>query len=146
MNKSKGFTIIELIVVIAIIAILAAIVLVNVTTYINKAKDARIKSDMGSIALAMGSCFSSNQGSSYAGCFANTTYIPTALTTDITGQGGTAVAVTSDATIAAETPAGQEYCASTKLNDGTYLCVDYTGVTKNTATSICTTTITACPN
>ena len=46
MNKQKGFTIIELIVVIAIIAILAAIVLVNVTSYINKAKDAAIKSDL----------------------------------------------------------------------------------------------------
>ena len=40
MNKQKGFTIIELIVVIAIIAILAAIVMVNVTQYINKGKDA----------------------------------------------------------------------------------------------------------
>ena len=43
MNKSKGFTIIELIVVIAIIAILAAIVMDNVTQYINKSKDASIK-------------------------------------------------------------------------------------------------------
>ena len=40
MNKQKGFTIIELIVVIAIIAVLAAIVLVNVTQYINKGRDA----------------------------------------------------------------------------------------------------------
>ena len=41
MNKNlskKGFTIIELLVVIAIIAVLAAIVLVNVTKYINKGK------------------------------------------------------------------------------------------------------------
>ena len=43
---SKGFTIIELIVVIAIIAVLAGIVLVNVTQYINKSKDASIEADM----------------------------------------------------------------------------------------------------
>ncbi|MEI7424687.1 MAG: prepilin-type N-terminal cleavage/methylation domain-containing protein, partial [Candidatus Staskawiczbacteria bacterium] len=47
MQKSKsGFTIIELIVVIAIIAILAAIVMVNVTQYINKSKDASVKVTM----------------------------------------------------------------------------------------------------
>jgi len=46
MQKREGFTIIELIVVIAIIAVLAAIVLVNVTQYINKSKDAAIKGEM----------------------------------------------------------------------------------------------------
>jgi prepilin-type N-terminal cleavage/methylation domain-containing protein len=49
MNKSKGFTIIELIVVIAIIAVLATIVLVNVTSYINKGKDAAIKGNVATI-------------------------------------------------------------------------------------------------
>ncbi len=45
MLKQKGFTIIELIVVIAIIAVLAGIVLVNVTQYIKKAKDTAVKAD-----------------------------------------------------------------------------------------------------
>ena len=45
----KGFTIIELIVVIAIIAILAAIVMVNVTKYINQSKDAAIQADLKAI-------------------------------------------------------------------------------------------------
>jgi len=44
MSNNKGFTIIELIVVIAIIAVLAGIVLVNVQGYTNKAKDASMKS------------------------------------------------------------------------------------------------------
>ena len=44
-----GFTIIELIVVIAIIAVLATIVLVNVTQYINKAKDSAIKANLDTI-------------------------------------------------------------------------------------------------
>ena len=39
-NKSKGFTIIELLVVVAIIAVLTGIVLVNVTSYITKGRDA----------------------------------------------------------------------------------------------------------
>ena len=48
MNKQKGFTIIELIVVIAIIAVLVAIVLVNVTQYITKGKNAAIKGNLSS--------------------------------------------------------------------------------------------------
>ena len=51
-NFSKGFTIIELIVVIAIIAVLAGIVLVNVTQYINKGKDTAVKGDMRSLQTA----------------------------------------------------------------------------------------------
>jgi len=50
MQKQKGFTIIELIVVIAIIAVLATIVMINVTSYIGKSKDAAIKGNMSSIA------------------------------------------------------------------------------------------------
>ena len=146
LSQVKGFTIIELIVVIAIIAILAAIVLVNVTTYINKAKDARILSDMGSIALGMGGCSSAGGATggtigSYAGCSANVTYVPAALATDILAQyASSALTYTSDAN------AASAYCASAKLNSGLYVCIDSTGVTKSSATSICTAALTACPN
>ncbi|MCX6719760.1 MAG: prepilin-type N-terminal cleavage/methylation domain-containing protein [Candidatus Staskawiczbacteria bacterium] len=46
MQKQRGFSIIELIVVIAIIAVLASIVMVSVTVYINKAKIATVQADM----------------------------------------------------------------------------------------------------
>ena len=46
MQKTKGFTIIELLVVIAIIAVLASIVLVNVSNYISKGKDAAAKGNL----------------------------------------------------------------------------------------------------
>ena len=62
MQLKKGFTIIELIVVIAIIAILAAIVLVNVTQYINKSKDAAVQGNMSSIQTAAAACFSDTSG------------------------------------------------------------------------------------
>ncbi len=48
-HKNKGFTIIELIVVIAIIAILAAIIISGVTIYIQKAKDVRLNADFQQI-------------------------------------------------------------------------------------------------
>jgi prepilin-type N-terminal cleavage/methylation domain-containing protein len=45
-SLSKGFTIIELIVVIAIIAVLAGIVLVNVQQYVNKSKNAAVEANL----------------------------------------------------------------------------------------------------
>ena len=43
MKKQKGFTLIEMLIVIAIIAILAALILYSATKYINKGRDATIK-------------------------------------------------------------------------------------------------------
>jgi prepilin-type N-terminal cleavage/methylation domain-containing protein len=51
-SSAKGFTIIELIVVIAIITVLASIVMVSVTQYINKSKVASIKKSMASLNIA----------------------------------------------------------------------------------------------
>ena len=133
MEKSKGFTIIELIVVIAIIAILASIVLVNVTSYINKAKDAKIKSDIANIALAMGSCLADT--GTYVGCI-GTDKVPQTLIDDInaTGTGGTFVT--------SATPTASAYCMGSSLPGGGNVCADATGVTTATA---CTTLITKCP-
>lgn len=49
LSQSKGFTIIELVVVIAIIAVLAAIVLVNVTQYISKGRDAAAQGNLATM-------------------------------------------------------------------------------------------------
>jgi len=51
LSQSKGFTIIELIVVIAIIAILAAIVLVNLTPYINKGRDSAVRGELANLII-----------------------------------------------------------------------------------------------
>lgn len=56
MSNQKGFTVIELIVVIAIIAVLAAVVLVNVTQYMDKGKDAAIRGNLSSL-VARGTKF-----------------------------------------------------------------------------------------
>ena len=53
MNKSqRGFTIIELVVVIAIVAVLSGIVIINVNTYLNKAKITRFEQEAGNFEKA----------------------------------------------------------------------------------------------
>jgi type IV pilus assembly protein PilA len=51
-KNKKGFTIIELIVVIVIIAILSVIVTASVVQYIKKGKDAAIKEQISQIKIA----------------------------------------------------------------------------------------------
>jgi prepilin-type N-terminal cleavage/methylation domain-containing protein len=61
MNHHKGFTIIELIVVVAIVAILAAVVITSVSQYIKKSKDTAFKADMRS-AVSYGTVYFGNNG------------------------------------------------------------------------------------
>jgi len=144
-NNQKGFTLAELIVVIVIIAVLASIVMISVAQYIGKAKDARIKSDMVNIALAMAACFSSNGTyQSYNGspaCFDNTIYVSSALKADITSANG------NNGGVLVENNSATAYCLSTQLasDDNVYVCVDSIGVTKTSATAICTSS-NVCPN
>jgi len=73
MQKQKGFTIIELIVVIAIIAVLATIVMINVTSYIGKSKDASIKGNMSTIASTAAGFYDDNKA--YTNLVNNTTVL-----------------------------------------------------------------------
>lgn len=59
-NYNKGFTIIELVVVIAIIAILAAIVLVNINGFLMKGRDAKRKADLHNLSVALKSYYAAN--------------------------------------------------------------------------------------
>lgn len=123
MNKAKGFTIIELLVVVAIIAVLTGIVLVNVTSYINKGKDAAIKGNMATMSTNA-AVFYDNNSSTYVGFAASAGY--TAPATAITSAN--AAPVTFESATA--------YCVKAALKDGTTWCVDHTGFkgTVNTAT------------
>ncbi|MCX6718701.1 MAG: prepilin-type N-terminal cleavage/methylation domain-containing protein [Candidatus Staskawiczbacteria bacterium] len=60
----KGFTIIELVVVIAITAVLSGIILFSVTQYISRGKDANVSGSLA-ILIPAGEVFYNNNGNSY---------------------------------------------------------------------------------
>lgn len=122
MNKQKGFTIIELIVVIAIIAVLAAIVLVNVTSYIAKGKDSSIKGNMASM-VTMDAAFYDENGT-HVGLSANAAYA--SGVTAIDSANGVSGTVLDEMTATA-------WCLESDLNDGSDWCVDNTGYKGGTA-------------
>ncbi|MBU2539794.1 prepilin-type N-terminal cleavage/methylation domain-containing protein [Patescibacteria group bacterium] len=131
MKTSKGFTIIELLVVIAIIAVLAGIVLVNVTSYINKGKDAAIKGNLATI-MTNGAVFfddTTKGNGTYTAFCADAGYtIPAAAIT--------ATGVTPTCTIASGS-AAYCACAPLKATSGTVFCIDSTGAKEETVSSTC---------
>jgi prepilin-type N-terminal cleavage/methylation domain-containing protein len=68
MKRQSGFTIVELIVVIATIAVLASMVLSNVNQYMVKARDAKRIRDLDSIRKALDMYFSDNGYYPPTGC------------------------------------------------------------------------------
>src|ERR1700761_40839 len=59
-NKSKGFTIVELLIVIVVIGILATLVIVTFTGIQQKARDSKRKTDIGAVQASLESYYSSN--------------------------------------------------------------------------------------
>lgn len=128
MNKSKGFTIIELLVVIAIIAVLAAIVLVNVTQYINKGKDAAIQGNLASVMTNAAVYFDTN--GNYTGLCADATVAAALAAADTAYDGNTTPNQVTDCNGGTSAWAA---CGQLKVSDS-YFCVDSTGAKKAIAT------------
>ena len=59
---SKGFTLVELLIVVSIIGILASMIITNVTSSRSKADDAKRKSDLNQLKTAMQLYYGDNQG------------------------------------------------------------------------------------
>ena len=146
MYKQKGFTIIELIVVIAIIAVLAAIVLVNVTQYISKGKAAAIEGNMATLLTNSATYLDQNPTShgldfinANSGCDSDADG-NSPIKTAITNAGGTLTCVGD--------PNSQNWCGAvaTMPTGGTYAsyCVDSTGYKGLLGGSKCTDTTYTC--
>ncbi len=134
MQKSKGFTIIELLVVVAIIAVLTGIVLVNVTSYINKGKDAAIKANLSTVLTNSAVYYDTNGNYSSFCTSANFTVPESAILSANNGTAGTNTKCVGTATATCA-------CATLKVTSGNVYCVDSTGYKKET-TNTCAL---ACP-
>ncbi len=66
-KKQQGFTLIELMIVVAIIGILASIAIPAYQDYITRTKATKIMSTIGALKLAINECFNDNSVSSAAG-------------------------------------------------------------------------------
>jgi len=120
-NKNKGFTLVELLVVIAIIGILASLITVSIYSARNKARDAKVKSDLAQVRVAAEQFFNDNNFT-YVGLFGAGTDAATLMTDADTANGSGSVST--------GTPSSTAFCASAQLaTDSTNnFCVDSTGV------------------
>jgi prepilin-type N-terminal cleavage/methylation domain-containing protein len=148
----KGFTLVEIIVVIAIIGILAAIVLASLGTARNKGSDAKIQEQMNSLRNAAESYFTTHSNYGSAGVAA-TNCTTGDMTTDAATGFANIVATSSwpdgisptCVNNSTATDDASAYAAWHALTDGTsYWCADSTGVSKLEA-SAPVSTATACP-
>jgi len=149
MKKEKGFTLVELLVVVSVIAILASVVLVNLRGARERAMDTRVISSLGQV-RAVAEIIHSRTGSYFNLCgmtpidsLASTTVDGlVVLRDDINANNGAA----GHATCFTPSP-HTEYCVLSALNEtpAAFWCINSAGRSARvTTTAGCTATTTTC--
>jgi len=130
MKSNKGFTLIEMLVVVAIIGILSAAVLVALGPSRDKAKDARITSAIQQARAIAETLYNPASATPYADFTTGQTSV-IRLVTEVTSQGGTLAVSVSGTNYRVSSP------LLTKTGSGAtqYYCVDSTGTAKITTTA-----------
>ena len=146
MNRTKGFTLIEILVVIAIIGILSSIVLASLNTARAKGADAAIKADLAGI-RPQAEIFFDNGGHYGADVLdgncatANSLFADANVTAAInhagTVSGGTAVCASDDGVVGAGT-AATTWAVSVPLKTDSLVswCIDSTGIATTAAATL----------
>ena len=132
-KKNKGFTLIELLVVIAIIGILASMIIANLGTARDKARDASIKGSMDSL-RASGELYASDNDESYADFCLDTR----AGYDSSVGKIADAVVAQGSALKCEDILASWAACAQLRSDDTKAWCVDSEGERREITNSNCT--------
>lgn len=116
-NAQKGFTLIELMIVVAIIAILAAIAIPQYQTYVIRSQVNRAMGEAGDMKVAVEDCL--NNG--FTTFSATTSCVNTSTSSDILNGGHPLAVMNADgsANITATMGAGANGHASAKIDGGT---------------------------
>lgn len=131
--RQKGFTIIELIVVIAIIALLASIVMISTTSYISGSRDSAIKANLVSL-LSRGTEYLESTGNYNAFCTSNLGGAPIKSVIESSKIGGTFICncnIGGNNCVVNPT----KWCACSTLisKSGDTICVDSSNYKKQTS-------------
>ncbi len=127
-ESGAGFTIIELLVVVAIIAVLTGIVLLNVIVYTDRGKTGAIKANISGIQTNAAVLYE-NSGS----------YLGLCGIASVNAARSAIIAAGSIALICVVNAANTQYCVcSREIGNANTFCADYTGTRKET-TIACTT-------
>ena len=149
MIKNKGFTIIELIVVIAITAVLSGIILFSVTQYINRGKDSNISGNLV-VLITAGEVYY-NADNTYSG-FCGSDVVTNAE--NQMPQNTSEVCPTNNAGVccfvytSSDNYNGKSWaaCAREFVNPNMAYCVDSRGMKEEIANSCCISTLSQCPD
>jgi len=143
--KQSGFTLIELVVVVAIIAVLSGVVLFSVSQYINKGKDSNMAGNMA-VLVPAGEIYYNGNGYSYSG-FCNNDVVLNAISQMPDNINGTCRSSTNLVGLCCSVAEDEESwaaCAREFANDKKAYCVDSRGVKKDIDFLNCNSHITKC--
>ena len=144
MKKEKGFTLVELLVVVSVIAILASTVLVNLRGARERAMDSRVITSLSQV-RAVAEIIQSRTGGYVGLCGSGTTLgsiegLPV-LATDIEANNGAGIGIICHAT-------ATDYCVSSLLNEtapAAHWCINSAGRSvRTTATTPCVSATSTC--
>jgi len=146
---SKGFTLIELVVVIAVIAVLSGIILFTVSLYINKGKDSNISGNLA-VLVPAGEAYYNGNGNSYENFCTSTVFNNAKAQMPINSSGDCYNISTNPSGVCCvvdsynSTYQSWVACAREFTNPSSVYCIDSRGMKEDVSNGNCNTITSSC--